>query len=83
VKIINKMGLMLLAVMLSGCQQSSKVVPNHAKDYLTSTIIAPLRVPEGINQPREIDTYPLPYEIPMLGSLQPVPLEPPGFGKLN
>lgn len=82
-----KNGLILLTILLCGCQQmsqkKSQYVPNHANDYLSSHIIAPLRVPEGLNYPKENESFSLPSEIPDVAMLKPIPLEPPGFGKLN
>ncbi len=77
----------MLAVALTGCQQisqkRSEYVRNRGNDYLTSRVYAPLKVPEGLSQPRDSEMYPLPAEIPPIGMVKPVPLEPPGFGKLN
>ncbi len=84
---IKKTGLILLAVALAGCQQvsqkKSEYMRNRSNDYLTSRVYAPLRVPEGLSHPRDSEVYPLPSDVPPVGQVKPVPLEPPGFGKLN
>jgi len=74
----------LCLIVLSGCQQMndkrSQYVRNRSQDYLKSSVIAPLQVPEDLSLPAAYEVYPLPKDIPELGSLQPVSLIPPGFG---
>lgn len=53
---------------------------NRSMDYLKSSVIAPLRVPQDLSDPSTYEVYPLPNDMPELGSLQPVSLLPPGFG---
>ncbi len=84
---IKKTGLILLVVTLAGCQQvsqkRSEYMRNRGNDYLASKVYAPLRVPEGLSHPKDSEVYPLPSDIPPPGMVKQVPLEPPGFGKLN
>jgi uncharacterized lipoprotein len=74
-------------VLLCGCQQISKTKENYwttsDKQYLKSTEGAPLKVPEGLSFKQDTETYPLPKNLPAPGSVKPVSLEPPGFGKLD
>lgn len=81
-----KQWLVLLVVVLCGCQQinekRSHYVRNRDNDYLKSTTIAPLQVPEDLSQLRANETFPLPEDPPRLGTLKPAPLTPPGFGVL-
>lgn len=76
--------LVIFALTLSACatvrEKKSEYIKNHANDYLKSSVIAALRVPEGLSLPKEENVlYPLPQSLPEPGSVVPPPLEPPGF----
>jgi uncharacterized lipoprotein len=75
--------LLVATILLSGCQQVNKkrsqYVRNFAQDYLNTSLIAPLKIPEGMAQPEVTENYPLPENIPAPGSVTPPSLTPPGF----
>lgn len=77
----------LLTLILSACQPFQKTtrtyVRDHEKDYLLSSLSAPLKIPNELSTPTPTENYPLPPHIPEPGSLKPVSLDPPGFGKLS
>lgn len=85
-KSIHRVGLLLGVLALSGCQHmrhtKEEYLRNRSQDYLHSRTIAPVRVPEGLSPIRESVAYPLPSDLPPIGSLKPVSLLPPGFGTL-
>ena len=73
--------------MLCGCQHASRVKNDYwkttEKEYLKSTKGASLKIPSDLSLNQDFESYPLPQNLPSPESLQPVPLEPPGFGKLE
>lgn len=79
--------IILLTGLLCACQQindkRSQYVRNRELDYVNSTLIAPLKVPHDLTLEQRNDIYPIPYDLPAIGSLKPVNIEPPGFGKLE
>ncbi|MBS0287782.1 MAG: hypothetical protein JSR17_10835 [Proteobacteria bacterium] len=85
-KKVHIAGLMLCIVALSGCQHmrhtKEEYLRNRSQDYVNSRVIAPVRVPEGLSPIQESVAYPLPTDLPPIGSLKPVSLLPPGFGTL-
>jgi uncharacterized lipoprotein len=73
-------------ILLCGCQQVNRAKKSWNttdKEYLKSTTSAPLKVPAELSLNQDFESYPLPQNLPAPDSLQPVPLEPPGFGKLE
>ncbi|MGE3320082.1 MAG: hypothetical protein AB7I18_12385 [Candidatus Berkiella sp.] len=70
---------------LCGCQQMneqrSKYVRDREKDYLVSTVNAPLRVPNDLSYLKGQEHYSFPDVVP--GQVQPVSVVPPGFGELS
>ncbi len=83
---LNKVGLIIGLILLSGCQQiqsRSDFLRNRNMDYKNSRLVAPLKVPAGLSMPTESVLYPIPGNLPPLGSLEPVSLVPPGFGVLT
>jgi uncharacterized lipoprotein len=75
----------LFTVLLSGCQQLNQqravYIRDREQDYLTSTVIAPLRVPADLSYMSGQEHYAYPAVQP--GQLEPVSLVPPGFGELS
>lgn len=71
---------------LGACQgmdmKFSDYFRNHAHDYLTTGVIAPLAVPEGLSYHVD-NTYPLLECLPQPGSVEPPPLCPPNFEALT
>lgn len=85
-KIIKNLSIALLLSALMGCQsakfQMNDFYFNHEKDYLKSSLLSPLLVPEGLT--RQISSnYPVPLDLPQISALEPVSLVPPGFGELS
>lgn len=85
---MKKLVIILLSIVpLLGCQQmvaqKNEYIRNRTKDYLTSTIIAPLNVPPGLAQPSPTEHYPVPEGLPVMGSLSKIKLAPPGFGVVS
>jgi len=83
---LKLIGLMLIVFTLGACQQLSdkrtQYIRNRAQDYLKSSMIPPLRVPENLSHPYPTDNYPIPRNIPLASAVPPVSLVPPGFGQL-
>lgn len=80
------MALILMSIVNLGCQQMhmtrEQYIRNRANDYLRTSLIEPLRVPEGFSHPHTYETYPLPSTLPQ-GPLEPASVVPPGFGTLK
>lgn len=78
------LSVIVVAALLSGCasihEQRAKIFRDRGNDYLTSDLVAPLRVPAGVPHPGHSDQYPLP-NAEIAHHLDKVNLEPPGFGK--
>ena len=79
--------LAISCILLCGCQQVHQVKDSHwdtsETKYLKSTANTSLKVPAELSLKQDFEAYPLPQNIPAPGSVKPVPLEPPGFGKLE
>ncbi len=81
--------LAISCILLYGCQQVHHVQESHwstsEKEYLKSATNSRLKLPSGLELPKDSGSvYPdLPQNLPAPGSLKSVPLEPPGFGKLE
>ena len=84
---LNKIALLVGLILLSGCQQihqtRSEYLRNRSLDYMKSRLVAPLKVPEGLSMPPASVLFPIPGDLPPMGSLEPVSLVPPGFGVLS
>ena len=76
---------LMLSVVLSGCQQlnqqRSQYIRDREKDYLISTVNAPLQVPNDLSFLKGQEHYSFPDVVP--GSVTPVSVVPPGFGELS
>lgn len=76
---------LLSSILLTGCQQlnqqRSQYIRDREKDYLISTVNAPLQVPSDLSYMRGNEHYSFPDVIP--GKVQPVSIVPPGFGELT
>lgn len=64
-------------------QQQNQYVRDRSKDYLISRVSAPLVVPDPLSYPNATEYYPVPEPLPVIGTLEPVSLVPPGFGELS
>ena len=73
-------------LLLGGCQawnfNKLDYFHNHSKDYLKSSVVAPLKVPAGLTHETR-NTYPLPAYLPAPDSIEKVSLIPPGFPELD
>ncbi|MCS5712465.1 hypothetical protein [Candidatus Berkiella aquae] len=87
VKKLNKtiMSVLMFSLLSTGCQQVNqqrmKYVRDREKDYLASTVMAPLRVPEDLSYLKGQEHYSFPDVIP--GRVDAVSIVPPGFGELS
>lgn len=72
---------------LMGCHQVMKhkneYIRDRGKDYLTSNVIEPLKIPEELSYPGSTEYYPVPEDLPCIGQIGPVSLVPPGFGIIS
>lgn len=71
-------------LLLQGCQNMGEremIIRNRANDYLRTSLIEPIKIPEGLSYSRQAQLYPLPDVIPE-GSVEQASVVPPGFGKL-
>lgn len=80
--------MILLAILpLLGCQKTVKLkneyIRNRGKDYLTSYVIAPLKIPDELSYPGSTEYFPVPENLPPIGHLAHVSLVPPGFGVIS
>lgn len=85
VKKSKKIVVVALICAVSGCQQMneqrSRYVRDREKDYLVSTVNAPLQVPNDLSYMRGQEHYSFPDVVP--GQVKPVSVVPPGFGELS
>jgi len=81
----KKIVLCALMCVIAGCQQMneqrSRYVRDREKDYLISTVNAPLRVPSDLSYMKGQEHYSFPDVVP--GQVQTVSVVPPGFGELG
>ncbi len=75
---------MACLLMLTGCEflheQRAVYVRDRGEDYLTSELVAPLDVPSPLTY-NHSHVFPLPNTTPVLGSLDNISIQPPGFGE--
>jgi len=85
IKYVLVVWVVMLAGVLCGCQKINQkravYVRDRGQDYLTHTILPPLKVPEGYSHPQVTENFPLPEPLPEMGTLTPVSVVPPGFGQ--
>lgn len=83
-KLNNKIFLILTTLLLQGCQhfdQREMPIRNRANDYLRTSLIEPIIIPDGMSYSKHNQLYPLPEVIPT-GKIEPASIVPPGFGTL-
>jgi uncharacterized lipoprotein len=73
------LSVILVTGLLMGCQ----TIKGNDKQYLKSSLINPLKMPAGLTLKEDKETYPLPPQVPQPGTVAPVSIEPPGFGRLD
>jgi len=79
------LGALIVSAVLSGCQQlnqqRSRYIRDREKDYLISTVNAPLQVPSDLSYMRGQEHYSFPDVVS--GTVTPASVVPPGFGELS